>query len=123
MNTRAEVPVLPLENVVLVKAFGRRSRKITRQALLEFAIGEDDFEGVFMMSPQLANEDIIGCQMLKEYGININVERGSISYVRDGLSDNNVLNRKRSRKVNYQIMIQKTIDAIRHPLHFSINHK
>jgi hypothetical protein len=60
IKTRAEVPVLPLENVVLVTAFGRRSRKMTRQALLEFAIGEDDFEGVFMISPQLANEAIIG---------------------------------------------------------------
>jgi hypothetical protein len=38
MKTRAEVPVLPVENVILVSAFGRRSRKITRQALLEFAI-------------------------------------------------------------------------------------
>jgi hypothetical protein len=38
-----------------------------------------------MISPQLANEAIIGCQLLKEYGINTNFERGSISYVKDGI--------------------------------------
>jgi hypothetical protein len=58
----------------MLYAFGRRSRKVTRKALLEFTIGEDDFEGVFMISPQLANEAIIGCQLLKEYGTNINSE-------------------------------------------------
>jgi hypothetical protein len=41
-----EVPVLPLESVVLVTAFGRRSRKIRNQALVEFTMGRDIFEGV-----------------------------------------------------------------------------
>ena len=79
-----EVPVLPLQNVVLVTAFGRRSKKIRSQALVEFAIGSDIFEGVFMISPQLTSEAIIGCQLLKEYGTNINFERGTISYAREG---------------------------------------
>jgi hypothetical protein len=60
LKTRAEVPIRPLENVVLVTAFGRHSRKITSQALLEFNIGEDDFEGVFMISPQLAMKLSLG---------------------------------------------------------------
>jgi hypothetical protein len=63
-----------------VSAFGRRSRKFRSQALIEFGIGRDVFEGVVMMSPQLTSEAIIGCQRLKEYGINSNFERGSINY-------------------------------------------
>jgi hypothetical protein len=38
-----------------------------------------------MISPQLANEAIIRCQLLKEYCININFERSSISCVREGI--------------------------------------
>jgi hypothetical protein len=84
VKSGVEVPVLPLESVVLVTAFGRRSRKIRSQALVEFTIGRDTFEGVFMISPQLTSEAIIGCPLLKEYGININFERGSITYAREG---------------------------------------
>jgi hypothetical protein len=84
VKSGVEVPVLPIESVVLVIAFGRRSRKIRSQALVEFTIGRDTFEGVFMISAQLTSEAIIGCQLLKEYGININFERGSISYARGG---------------------------------------
>jgi hypothetical protein len=54
-----EVPELPLENVVLVTAFGKRSNRIRRQALIEFTIGNDLFEGVFMITPRLASEAII----------------------------------------------------------------
>jgi hypothetical protein len=37
-------------------------------------MGRDKFEGVFMISLQLTSEAIIGCQFLKEYGLNINFE-------------------------------------------------
>jgi hypothetical protein len=73
VKSGVEVPVLPLENVVLVTAFGRRSRKIRSQALV------DIFEGVFMISPQLTSEAIIGCQLLKEYGINIHSVQNLLS--------------------------------------------
>jgi hypothetical protein len=53
IKSGVEVPVLPLENIVLVTAFGRRSKKIRSQALVEFAVGRDVFEGVFMISSQL----------------------------------------------------------------------
>jgi hypothetical protein len=69
---------------VLITAFGKRSKRIKSQALVEFEIGEELFEGVFLISPQLINSAIIGCQFLKEYGITINFERESISYSRDG---------------------------------------
>jgi hypothetical protein len=52
---------------------------------IEFTVGVDRFECVFMVSSQLRNEAIIGCQFLKEYGICIDFIKGSISYVRYGV--------------------------------------
>jgi hypothetical protein len=80
-KAQRDIPVLPVENVKLVTAFGKRSRINTR-ALIEFILGEDEFEGVFMISPQLTHDVIIGCQLLREYGMNINFENGTIGYVR-----------------------------------------
>jgi hypothetical protein len=77
-----DVPVLPVEHVVLVTAFGRRSKRIRHQALIEFTVGGDTFESVFMISSQLTNEAIIGCQFLREYGIVIDFHKGTFSYVR-----------------------------------------
>jgi hypothetical protein len=53
--------------------------------LIEFTVGNDLFESVFLISSQLTNEAIIGCQLLKEYGISINFGRGTFSYVRGGV--------------------------------------
>jgi hypothetical protein len=47
VNTGAAVPTLPLENVVLITAFGKRSERIKSQALIEFEIGEELIEGAF----------------------------------------------------------------------------
>jgi hypothetical protein len=80
-----DIPVLPVENVVLVTAFGKRSKRIRHQALIEFTVGSDVFESVFMITAQLNNEAIIGCQFLKEYGVSINFDRGTLSYVRGGV--------------------------------------
>jgi hypothetical protein len=51
LKSGVELPELPLENVVLVEAFGKRSKRIRRQALIEFAVGEDRFVGVFIIPP------------------------------------------------------------------------
>jgi hypothetical protein len=69
------IPVLPVGNVVLVTAFGKRSKRIKHQAFIDFTMGNDCFESVFMVSSQLKNEAIIGCQFLKEYGICINFDK------------------------------------------------
>jgi hypothetical protein len=84
-KTGLEIPVLPVENVILVTAFGRRSKRIRRQALLEFSTGHV-FETVVMISAQLANDAIIGCQFLKEYGFRINFDSETFTYVREGIS-------------------------------------
>jgi hypothetical protein len=75
------IPILPVENVVLVTAFGERSTKIKKQVLLEFIIGEDKFEGVFLISSQINNDAIIGCQLLKDY-ITLHFGKNTISYIK-----------------------------------------
>jgi hypothetical protein len=79
------LPVLPVENGVLVTAFGKRSNRIRVQVFIEFTVGVDRFESVFMVSSQLRNDAIIGCQFLKEYGICIDFSKGSSSYIRDSV--------------------------------------
>jgi hypothetical protein len=79
-----DIPVLPVENIVLVPAFGRKSKRIRQQALINFTVGHDSFESVFLISSQLTNEAIIGCQFLMEYGVRINFDSGTFSYVRKG---------------------------------------
>jgi predicted aspartyl protease len=74
-----DIPVLPVENIVLVTAFGRRSNRIRIQAYVEFTIGADRFEQVFLVSSQLKNDVIIGCQFLKEFGVCIDFYKGAIS--------------------------------------------
>jgi hypothetical protein len=77
---------LPVENIVIVTAFGKRSNRIRIQVFVEFTMGVDRFESVFMASSQLKNDAIIGCQFFKEYGICIDFWNGSISYVCDGVN-------------------------------------
>jgi hypothetical protein len=80
-QSRVDVPVLSVEHV-LVTASGERLKRIKRQALIEFTVGNDLYESVFMVSSQLMNKAIIGCQFLKDYGVSINFDRGTFSYVR-----------------------------------------
>jgi hypothetical protein len=70
-----------VESVVLVTAFGKESNKISKQALVEFNLGKDNFEANFLISPQLINEAILGCQFMKGYGITLSFETESFTYV------------------------------------------
>jgi hypothetical protein len=79
-----DIPTLPLENVVLVTAFGKKSNRVKRQALIPFAIGTETFETNFFVSPQLINDAILGCQFMRDYGINLNFERGTFTYAAGG---------------------------------------
>jgi hypothetical protein len=74
--------ILPVENVVLVTL---ESDHQIKQVLLEFKIDEDEFEAVFMISPQLNNDIILGYQLLREYGIDINFGKNTISYFKNGI--------------------------------------
>jgi hypothetical protein len=44
-----------------------------------------------MVSSQLKNEAIIGCQFLQEYGICINFSRGCLTYIRDNVEKEHAL--------------------------------
>jgi hypothetical protein len=78
------VPTLPLDNVALVTAFGRRTKRIKRQALIEFFVGEDKFETIFLISPQVINSAILSAAFAKEYGITIDFVTKCFYYEKDG---------------------------------------
>jgi hypothetical protein len=84
METGLQVPTLPVEVVVLVMAFGWRSKRICRQALTEFYIGRDVFETIILVSSQLNSDAIFGCQFLSEHGVTINFRSETFTYVRNG---------------------------------------
>jgi hypothetical protein len=84
INEGTKIPTLPLENIALVTAFGKKTQRIKKQALIEFMIGGDVFESVFLITPQLTNQAILGHQFAREYGIIMNFRNNSFSYARDG---------------------------------------
>jgi hypothetical protein len=93
LKTGVGLPSLPVGGVVLVTSFGKRSKRIRQQTLISFQIG-DLFESVFLVSSQMSNQAIIGCQMLKEYGIYLDFEREIISYIRDDVLKEQPFSRK-----------------------------
>jgi hypothetical protein len=79
INSGINILTWPLEGVMLITAFGKRSNKVRKQAMVEFTIGEGKFEGVFMVSPQLTNDVILGCQFLEEYTVSIDLKKGKFN--------------------------------------------
>jgi hypothetical protein len=59
-----EAPFLEPEKDALMTTFGKCTKKIRRQTLVEFTISSDRFKGVFTLSPQLANDANIGSEFL-----------------------------------------------------------
>jgi hypothetical protein len=52
---------------VLTSAFGRNSKRIKKQALIEFTLNEDKYEVMALVAPELATSVIIGTDFLNEY--------------------------------------------------------
>jgi hypothetical protein len=44
------------------------------------------FETIFLISPQLNNDAILGCQFLREHGVSINFSSETFEYVRNGVT-------------------------------------
>jgi hypothetical protein len=86
------IPTLPLEKVILVTASGKRSNKVKKRAMVEFGVGKDLFEVNFLISPQVVNDAILGCQFLNENGISLNFERGSLTCFRGGVLREHLFN-------------------------------
>jgi hypothetical protein len=74
-----------ISNAVLITAFGNRSKRLKKQCYLEFRIGGDVFEGVFLVAPQLVNLVILGCDFGFNYGVVIDFYDRSISYEKEGI--------------------------------------
>ena len=53
-------PQLPLVNGALITAFGSRTNRIKRQALIEFEIDGVSYEQLFMIAPDLVPDPHLG---------------------------------------------------------------
>jgi hypothetical protein len=79
-----EVLTLPVQGINLVTAFDKRSKRVRMQALLEFHIGNEPFEAVFLVAPQLNSDVILGCNFMREHGMQLRFDSGMLEYVRQG---------------------------------------
>ena len=77
-------PQLPVVNRALIIAFGNRTKRIKRQALIEFQIDGVRYEHVFMIAPNLVPDAILGINFLKENNVVINLTEGRFKTRRDG---------------------------------------
>jgi hypothetical protein len=64
ISNRVESLEMPIQNAILVSAFGNRTRRIKQQAMLEVTIQEDVFGHVFLVSSQLVTSLILGMNYL-----------------------------------------------------------
>ena len=69
-------PQLPVVNRALLTAFGSRTKRIKRQALIEFEIVGVSYEQVFMIAPDVIRVVIVGINFLKENNVVISVAEG-----------------------------------------------
>jgi hypothetical protein len=74
-----------INNAVLITAFGKRTEWLKKQEYLEFAIGQDVFRNVFLVSPQLIGSVIIGCDFARDCGLIIDFNDECVSYKQDGI--------------------------------------
>jgi hypothetical protein len=74
MEDGVEILTLPISNCVLEAAFGAKSRRITKQALLQFSIDSCTYEVVALVAPSLSMEIILGVDFLKQYRIMVDFE-------------------------------------------------
>jgi hypothetical protein len=79
-----EILVLPIQNVVLISAFGSKTKRIKNQAFLEFKLGKDVFEHVLLISSQLAADVILGSDFCSLHGFILNFSSKRIEYAREG---------------------------------------
>jgi len=77
-------PQLPVVNGALITAFGRRTKRIKRQALIAFEMGGFSYEHVFMIVPNLVPDAILGINFLKENNVVINLTEGRFKTRSDG---------------------------------------
>jgi hypothetical protein len=67
MEDGIEIPTLPISNCLLEAAFGTKSQRIKRQALLNFTIDGSSYEAISLVAPRLRMYMILGVDFLREY--------------------------------------------------------
>ena len=63
-----KIEMLKLSNTIIKGATGGKSKRITRQVLLNVQVKDLQFESVFVVVPDLVRECILGVDMLVESG-------------------------------------------------------
>jgi hypothetical protein len=76
---------LPIKATILVTAIGKMSRKLHKQAMVEFEIGGDKFNHVFLVAPHLMVPVITGADFLDDDKINLSFKERSLQADRDGV--------------------------------------
>jgi hypothetical protein len=71
MEDGIEIPTLPISNCLLEAAFGTKSQRIKRQALLNFTIDGSPYEAIALISPRLTMYMILGVDFFREYRVTI----------------------------------------------------
>jgi hypothetical protein len=80
--TGVDVMDLPINNVVLLNAFGGKTRRIRKQVYLEFTLGSDIFEQIFLVCPQLVSDGILGSDFAIEIKIIMDFDNRCVRYLR-----------------------------------------
>jgi hypothetical protein len=61
-----QVLILLVINGILISAWGSRTKRIRKQALIRFKMGSSSYEQVFMIAGQLMSDAILGANFLNE---------------------------------------------------------
>jgi hypothetical protein len=69
---------LPTKAAILVTAIGKKSAKLYNQEMVEFEIGGDKFNHVFLVSPHLMVPKIIGADFLHDNKVNLRFKERSL---------------------------------------------
>ena len=81
LKLQGSIMELPVQSVVLMSAFGNKTSRVKRQAMISFTINGDEFENNFLISPQLVSPGILGADFLYEYKLSIDLGSGHITRV------------------------------------------
>jgi hypothetical protein len=71
INDGMKLLYIPVVNCLLSTAFGRKSRRVKRQALIEFRIGEQLYELTVIVAPAPVTDIILGSDLINEYAVNL----------------------------------------------------
>jgi predicted aspartyl protease len=72
MEDGVELLTLPVSNVILASAFGAKSSRVKKQALISFKIDNQEYEVVTLVASKLTMDIILGVDYLRSYHVVLN---------------------------------------------------